>query len=368
MVRLKTNYMKTFHKGLMALGVTLFLISCGNKESSDILVIPLDSDKEVLLPLSEIAEEVKAIDLELTDESLLTSSRIQRILLCDGNIIVQDRQTIMLFNNEGKFIRTIGSRGQGPGEYNNMGGIAVDEQKKHLIIPGGNGRLLRYDLEGNFIASSSDPLFQQVRYINSAGNELIALSSSVQLAPTGNHIRAVYYPVDKETLQIKDSVEVRSSEFKSMVAWGHEDFISYDGKNTYLFYPEHDNPLLGDTLYRIENRGLIPTLKIQVKNNELDANGSKSIVLLNIHKSSRYIFSVYLKKGADGLSIFCYDTKTRKEYNTKGGFTDDVYNSGQAIIRPLGTDPEKFYFLNEKIDDTTIEAPNPTLYIGTLKK
>ncbi|MDR0542016.1 MAG: hypothetical protein LBH19_07355 [Dysgonamonadaceae bacterium] len=68
---------------------------------------------------------------------------------------------------------------------------------------------------------------------------------------------------------------------------------------------------------------------------------------------------------------FCYDTKTGKGYHMQGGYTDDISpmeKRGMIHLRPSVLDPEQFYYLHtpEKPDD--LEEPNPTLYIGKLKR
>ena len=54
----------------------------------------------------------------------------------------------------------------------------------------------------------------------------------------------------------------------------------------------------------------------------------------------------------------------------KIGFTDDIHQIEKRInIRPLASDTELFYFLHTHFKKGDLEdEPNPTLYIGRLKK
>jgi hypothetical protein len=54
------------------------------------LEIPIDIDQNNSLPLSEIAEEITAIELELTDESLINPDQICRILFFENIVIVAE--------------------------------------------------------------------------------------------------------------------------------------------------------------------------------------------------------------------------------------------------------------------------------------
>lgn len=54
----------------------------------------------------------------------------------------------------------------------------------------------------------------------------------------------------------------------------------------------------------------------------------------------------------------------------KDGYTDDINKIGERVsIRPFDSDPERFYYLyTDKDQAVGLDEPNPTLYIGTLKK
>ena len=53
----------------------------------------------------------------------------------------------------------------------------------------------------------------------------------------------------------------------------------------------------------------------------------------------------------------------------QGGYIDDVNNIEDPVgIRPLVTDSEWFYYWHINIEPDDEEEPNPTLYIGKLKK
>jgi hypothetical protein len=123
-------------------------------------------------------------------------------------------------------------------------------------------------------------------------------------------------------------------------------------------------------LHRFENNRLIPELKLKFKNDGIDGSGNKFINLNKIYRSSRYVFSVYNHVQKDyNRYFFCYDTKTGKGYHMQDGYTDDIHQiEGRVRIRPFISDTEMFYYLHTHIGPDDLEEPNPTLYIGRLKK
>lgn len=61
------------------------------------------------------------------------SERYQECRFTDDNIVVNDFNTVLLFDKKGNFIRQIGRRGQGPGEYLWVHGTAVDGNNRKYI-------------------------------------------------------------------------------------------------------------------------------------------------------------------------------------------------------------------------------------------
>ena len=88
-----------------------------------------------------------------------------------------------------------------------------------------------------------------------------------------------------------------------------------------------------------------------------------------MYRSDRYIFAVYGNLLNNTYHWFCHDTKTGKGYNMENGYTDDINKIDKPVkIRPLISDTEMFYYWHTNMKPDDLEEPNPTLYIGTLKK
>jgi len=75
----------------------------------------------------------------------------------DGNIYALDQKEshIKVFDNEGRYLRTIGQRGQGPGELGSAYFFSLTSQR-HLIVEDVRGRrMVVFNLEGEFIKNIS---------------------------------------------------------------------------------------------------------------------------------------------------------------------------------------------------------------------
>jgi DNA-binding beta-propeller fold protein YncE len=70
-----------------------------------------------------------------------------------GNIYVADgfgNARIAKFDKVGKFVKSWGSRGSEPGQFNTVHGIAVDAQGNVYVADTGNKRIQVFDTDGNF--------------------------------------------------------------------------------------------------------------------------------------------------------------------------------------------------------------------------
>ena len=147
---------------LLLLVITLLGCSSNKKqEMTSKLKIPvINLSKNVSsvpsLLLSEVAEKLEIVPLEMTDESVL--SDITEMQVTDHNIWIDHGREFYIyrFSRTGKFLNRIGSIGQGPGEYVNYLTFLVDEDKKEVYIFSTNNGVLVYDFEGGFKKQISD--------------------------------------------------------------------------------------------------------------------------------------------------------------------------------------------------------------------
>lgn len=116
----------------------------------------METEREV--KLSDIADSVTYIRLETTDEGLIGYPKPQLIRRTSKYYILAEAQNILQFTHDGKFVRTIGRRGQGPGEYNYINQVDVNENVGKVYVLSTGKRLNIYDLEtGKYLQSANIP-------------------------------------------------------------------------------------------------------------------------------------------------------------------------------------------------------------------
>ena len=188
-------------KSILLLIITLLGCSSNMKQEpiskSGIPVINLSEDVSTVpsLLLSESAEKLEIVSLEMTDQSML--GEIRRIQVTDHNIWIDHGREFYIyrFSRTGKFLNKIGSIGQGPGEYTTYSTFLVDEDKKEVYIIANTNGVLAYDFEGNFKRKIID--IQMVLQLFSSPYDQYILNNQKFFA-TQNF--GLYRPIDKDSL------------------------------------------------------------------------------------------------------------------------------------------------------------------------
>lgn len=144
------GFLVVFLVGLPSLSIHAQSIKVGEVKLGEEKVIEINPDLKVESRLSDVFTVTEYISLEESAESLIGS--IGYLYFVDDKIIISDTgsQRIMIFTDEGKFLRSFGVRGQGPGEYNRLNHIAIDEDLE-MIIVASDFKFIWFDFQGNFI-------------------------------------------------------------------------------------------------------------------------------------------------------------------------------------------------------------------------
>lgn len=360
---------------IMLILLSAMLNACSKREGNKIISIPVDITAINPFPLSKIAVDIRPIKLELTEKSLISINKIGRILYDDNYILIQNRTplSILLFDGAGRFIKQIGSKGEGPKEYTNITDIAADFKNKQIFVAS-QRKLICYNFNGDFIMESMlqtagypycmSFIEDTLRFIGrDFGNtSKVGIISSV----------SSLYEVDKN-LRVTDSAELKRT-LNPTIMWAqhiHKEHITHVGNKTYQYEFELNNePSLRDTLFQLDGMKRTPYIRLDFHTSGHDDNGERTLYLFNIYRSSRYIFAVYGLANLNTYFRFCYDTHDKEGYVMKDGYTDDIHHGNKIVdIHPIIGNTNKFYYLTTDMDkDSDIEEPNPTLYIGTLNQ
>lgn len=327
----------------------IFQISCrgSQKELSDIEAIyevDVDNLKSGgVAPMSSYFKSVSPIILETSENNLIKS--IDIIQTTDDYIFILDRQYKRLhcYNKKGKFVRMIGSVGNGPGEYNNISDFTINESDKLIFL------LDNYTLKIHVYKFTGE----HVNTIN-ISNSIDGACGHIQY--NNGHLFTDYQPAKskQETTPLLMKFDVNSGEFLSehlsseIYNLGFQ-LITF--KNNSYFYSKNSSssfytPIYSPIVFSIENN-VLPYFKIEskrvlkkeeIEGYDLSVPGVISEInsldkiksILFFSEIGDYIICEY----SDGYYIHTIVfSKTSKEVNLYAGFFDDfVYKNFKESI------------------------------------
>lgn len=129
------------------------------KEENGVIVVynPKKPDPPPGIPTRLILEEDLTIGVKEGQEEYMFLEATRLDVDDEENIYILDRKAslVRVYDKNGKFCRTIGKKGQGPGEFQRPRDIYITPQKEILVNDGSTRRLLFFALDGTFLKETS---------------------------------------------------------------------------------------------------------------------------------------------------------------------------------------------------------------------
>lgn len=161
------------HKYVFLLSMLVFLSACGGKQTGQPLIAevePVKPEYPVTVPfeagvgveremkLSDIADSVRYVPLETNDKCLIDFINPGKVVKTSKYWFVSSNSRLYQYTTDGKFVRNIGSRGGGPGQFNYFQQIDVNEDTGLVFMLTTSGKVNVYDMEtGKFLYDIKTP-------------------------------------------------------------------------------------------------------------------------------------------------------------------------------------------------------------------
>lgn len=298
--------------------------------------------------VSDYASSIRYVPLETKDECLLNEEL--QVIVSSQYIFIHDFLADKVYRfdaNNGKFLNTIGKRGQGPGEYQKLFGIYVDDvYRKCYLMDSYANKIYIYDYDGKYVNVCSGPY---------SPNRMIRINNSFIL----NNL--LYTQSKNEMFLIDQNGKVlkkmKLPEKKyGMILWPPY-FYSHNGQIYYKNY-------VSDNIYRIDKSlNKIPTYFIdcgkrsinpQENQYSLDRGAIVDDLTIVIGEIKGYKDNLFIPYCTDKHSFAVYNTKTQKILSPgrkeESGFIDDLTNG------PLVKIPYSSYIHSSTVDNQLISV------------
>lgn len=152
-------------KNLMIVLFPFLVCSCINKQNEKqksssandlnrFLVINYEDaiSSKKTVTLSQLASDVEYVQLETNKDCMIQIELNTKYFFTDSYIFVSNRDHILQFSHEGKFIKKIGSPGRGPGEIDLIRTMSVLPDKQLIVVQkNGERKLLFFSFDGKLV-------------------------------------------------------------------------------------------------------------------------------------------------------------------------------------------------------------------------
>lgn len=209
--------------------------------------IDVDKISEQIDISSLIDSGVKIVKLETTDECLV--SDIKQVDYANGLIYIADNvsQSVLIFNESGKYKGRVGKRGNGPGEYNRLGFFQIVGSYMY-IMDSSCSKLLKYNLEtrNGVRLDINDDIYFDSFYV--MGGHLYLLSNNSSSSMGSFNLLKYNMKTDDVVCYLPFNEKLS----KNLSTWGLLQYVSrYDDELLVLFANN-------DTIYSVTSESAIP--------------------------------------------------------------------------------------------------------------
>ena len=357
--------------------------STSSRDSDSIMSFTVNPNNDkISFPLSEIAEKVDSIELETTDNSLIYREITQVAIMNDHYIIKDHSPGVLFFDLQGKFVRRIGKRGQGPGELYFTTAVQFNIQNENIWFWQFD-KFTVFDVNGNPVEDKKKERQSysedKVYYMNDS--IFLIQDLTKKDSATGWYNQEMYFKIFAYSNgniydNVLDSLLIKRFELKPTHTSDIRTIFQHQGQ-VYMFYPDRDC-----YIYVIKNGQFVQFARLDLQSTMRELTVTDRYVLAIhgalINTSNPAIITpevaAALRSNGSGNAIkdysyHVYDRRTGKNIDSYHGFIDDIHHSKEVIPIKFMDGCERFFYTQEgKWSEELNTELNPTLYIGTFKK
>ncbi|MDR1863952.1 MAG: 6-bladed beta-propeller [Bacteroidales bacterium] len=158
-----------------AVVLLMLMFSCSGQNAlkDNLTVLPWEFSENESIP--DLIDSVEFIVLEAHPEGLF--KKADKLIVQNNKFFIFDmtgQNQVSVFDNAGKFLYRVGSRGNGPGEYVGIRNFTTDEKYIH-IIDNYTGKLLMYHIaDGTYAGTKKLPFIAHDMIIAENGDYVFA--------------------------------------------------------------------------------------------------------------------------------------------------------------------------------------------------
>lgn len=230
-----------------------------NLEKGNFTTIEVPKISDHFIQSDSLFENIRVIPLETNDKCLIAKPR--RVLFFEDKIFVQDFiNHLYQFDTKGKFIKEIGRKGRGPGEFLHIMGFDVDKNGDIFILD--MVKILKYSSTGKFAGSTrlKFECFPDQLALNKNGN-IYVWGGTNSVYDNNRDDKFALYEISKQGKLVDEFLPLK-----------YKITNSFNRFNKCVNYSNID-PIYGnDTIYKLDSDGISVNYFIDFGENALGKN------------------------------------------------------------------------------------------------
>ncbi len=279
--------------------------------------------------LSEYIDTIIFLPLKTGADYLIDSE--PKFNATTNEIVVRTTSECFIFNRStGEFIRKIGKKGRGPGEFRSTRGF-VNPYKQYIYLKGTGDKLMKYNYKGDFMKKITIPELRDDLSAPSLPTNYTWLNENIICYfsnMTGLEKKLlVIFDENGEKLSVFDNINSYSDKRGFSMSLNESQFYHF---NSDLFYKED----YSDTIFQVTKNRLIPKMILHTGKhrtpysskwmNASEINGHEFIEPRNLIESNKYfLFEFYYHKKYF-QSVFNRKTNKLKIAERDKGIVNDI--------------------------------------------
>lgn len=301
----------------------------------------LKNQKEI--NLSQLVSNIEYVKLETNQECLIRG--IRECLFTDNLIFINNRDHILKFSRDGKFLQKIGSPGRGPGEIDLIRTMSIIPDKQIIIVQKNIREMLYFSFDGNLIKTVKIPNALYIKVM--ADGRIIAYDAGAD----GSNVNTfTLINENGDTISaIKNYCTWERTTGGVMMAGSYPTPFTSSGK---WYFKDRYN----DTIYTVSSNKIIPSYLIIMGKYKLPddlrlerlgpdkmqffMDKAPNYFHTNLFEASGKLFIVSNCFGKGESKYLLYDKQERhgtwlsNDTNSSIGFTNDI--DGGSDFWPIG--------------------------------
>jgi hypothetical protein len=226
-------------------GICSLLVACSietTKELPEIKKIYVDPSVKKIVNFSDVFTDISIVPLETNDTALVPE--IEEVFKVHNRFIIKTERKVFIYTLNGEIISIIDQLGKGPKEHEYISDILINSHENTIeFIDFYNMKLLKFNLDGNYISSFKLPFFIDA-FMNCEGDNYYIYTTDPN-DQTINKLNLLNIKT-KNVTPLNYPIDLHQNEYLNF--WRNTVFYGYNNNKYFVINPFDTIYCLGDSI------------------------------------------------------------------------------------------------------------------------